>query len=246
MKDFCKKHNITENQFLGKEKVGGFLDLYSVTSIPKGFNPTVGGSLVLDSLTSIPEGFNPKVGGDLDLRSVTSITEGFNPTVGGSLDLRNVTSIPEGFNPIVGGYLYLRSVTSIPEGFNPTVGGGLCLPRGLKAEKIDLPKGYVFEWEGGKYIKVDGVFCEVISKKDKVIYAKYINKAKAYNQDCENELYISEVRDLSQTPKHTTCLGYTSGPVELNEFRLKGRDLKYSSLGGNAFQCIYLIPTLEF
>lgn len=77
-------------------------------------------------------------------------------------------------------------------------------------------------------------------------YAKYINKAKAYNQDCENELYISEVRDLSQTPKHTTCLGYTSGPVELNEFRLKGRDLKHSSLGGNAFQCIYLIPTLEF
>ena len=77
-------------------------------------------------------------------------------------------------------------------------------------------------------------------------YAKYINKAKSYNQDCENELYISEVRDLSQTPKHTTCLSYAAVPLELNEFRLRARDTKYSSLGGNAFQCIYLIPTLEF
>jgi len=77
-------------------------------------------------------------------------------------------------------------------------------------------------------------------------YAKYINKAKSYNQDCENELYISEVRDLNQTPKHTTCLSYAAVPLELNEFRLRARDTKYSSLGGNAFQCIYLIPTLEF
>ena len=77
-------------------------------------------------------------------------------------------------------------------------------------------------------------------------YAKYIAKAKTYNQDYENELYISEVRDLSQTPRHTTCLGYTASPIKLNEFRLKPRDLKHSSLGGNAFQCIYLIPTLEF
>ncbi len=77
-------------------------------------------------------------------------------------------------------------------------------------------------------------------------YSKYIAKAKTYNQDYENELYISEVRDLSQTPRHTTCLGYTAVPNELKEVRLKARDLKHSSLGGNAFQCIYLIPTLEF
>lgn len=31
---FCKKHNLTEDQFYGKETVGGSLDLSSLTSIP--------------------------------------------------------------------------------------------------------------------------------------------------------------------------------------------------------------------
>ena len=89
LKEFCKKHNLTEAQATGKEKLCGSLYLNSLTSIPEGFNPTVGGSLDLSSLTSIPEGFNPTVGGWLDLRSLTSIPEGFNPTVGGSLYLRS-------------------------------------------------------------------------------------------------------------------------------------------------------------
>jgi len=96
MKDFCKKHGLTEKQFNGTDTVGGSLDLSSVTSIPEGFNPTVGGDLSLRSVTSIPKGFNPTVGGSLYLSSVTSIPEGFNPTVGGYLDLssdlkKNVT-----------------------------------------------------------------------------------------------------------------------------------------------------------
>lgn len=45
--EFCKKHNLTKNQFLGKEFYAGSLDLCSVTSLPDGFNPTVGGSLYL-------------------------------------------------------------------------------------------------------------------------------------------------------------------------------------------------------
>ncbi len=89
VKEFCEKHGITEDQFTGKEKISGSLDLRSLTSIPEGFNPTVGGSLDLRSLTSIPEGFNPTVGDYLDLSSLTSIPEGFNPTVGGSLYLRS-------------------------------------------------------------------------------------------------------------------------------------------------------------
>ena len=48
-------------------EIEGDLYLNSLTSIPKGFNPTVGGDLYLNSLTSIPEGFNPKVGGYLYL-----------------------------------------------------------------------------------------------------------------------------------------------------------------------------------
>jgi len=69
IKDFCARYSLTEKQFYGKEEVGGYLDLGSLTSIPEGFNPTVGGDLYLRSLTSIPEGFNPTVGGYLDLRS---------------------------------------------------------------------------------------------------------------------------------------------------------------------------------
>ena len=87
IKTFCDKHNITENHFLGVDKIEGSLYLSSLTSIPEGFNPTCGGSLDLGSLTSIPEGFNPTCGGYLDLRSLTSIPEGFNPTCGGSLYL---------------------------------------------------------------------------------------------------------------------------------------------------------------
>jgi hypothetical protein len=216
MKEFCKKHNITEDQFTGKEKIEGNLNLYSVTSLPEGFNPTVGGYLDLRSVTSLPEGFNPKVGGCLDLRSVTSLPEefnpivggclwlssvtslpkgfnpkvggglylpvvtslpeGFNPTVGGYLDLRSVTSLPEGFNPTVGGYLILRSVTSLPELFNPTIGEGLYLDSVYSNQYTMLPENYMFTWENGKYIKVDGIFVEVISKHLNVWKCKYINK----------------------------------------------------------------------
>jgi hypothetical protein len=112
-------------------------------------------------LTSIPEGFNPTVGGYLDLSSLTSIPEGFNPTVGGYLDLRSLTSIPEGFNPTVGGYLDLRSLTSIPEGFNPTE---------TKKPTTDL----IF-W-GNKYIKADGIFSEIISKKGNIYKLKNLHK----------------------------------------------------------------------
>ena len=55
--EFCTKHNISIEQFYGREPVGGYLDLGSVTSLPDGFNPTVGGDLDLGSVTSIPEGF---------------------------------------------------------------------------------------------------------------------------------------------------------------------------------------------
>ena len=49
LKKFCKKYGLIEAQATGKEEVGGFLDLRSVTSIPEGFNPTVGGFLDLRS-----------------------------------------------------------------------------------------------------------------------------------------------------------------------------------------------------
>ena len=166
--------------------VGGYLDLRSLTSIPEGFNPTVGGDLYLSSLTSIPEGFNPTVGGYLDLRSLTSIPEGFNPTVGGDLYLSSLTSIPEGFNPTVGGYLDLRSLTSIPEGFNPTVGGYLYLSSGLSAKtnkpkgKIITPKNKLLFWQDGKFVKADGIFTEVVSKKGNSYLVRKLHSVKEF------------------------------------------------------------------
>ena len=129
--------NITENQYLGIDTVGGNLDLYGLIEIPEGFNPTVSGSLYLDNVTKIPKGFNPTVCGNLYLSSVTKIPKGFNPTVGGNLYLSSVTKIPKGFNPTVGGYLNLDTVTKIPKGFNPTVGGSLYLPNVTK-----IPEGF--------------------------------------------------------------------------------------------------------
>jgi hypothetical protein len=90
--EFCIKNSISVYQFVGKERINGYLDLSSLTSIPDGFCPTVGGDLDLSSLTSIPDGFNPTVGDSLYLRSLTSIPDGFNPTVGGCLFLTSLTS----------------------------------------------------------------------------------------------------------------------------------------------------------
>jgi hypothetical protein len=218
-KEFLKKYNLTEDQFSGKEKVGGGLDLESLTSIPEGFNPTVGGYLDLRSLTSIPEGFNPTVGGDLDLRSLTSIPEGFNPTVGGYLYLESLTSIPEGFNPTVGGDLDLESLTSIPEGFNPTVGGGLDLrsltsiPEGFNptvggylywknnqrhiGANVPKVKKPILSWQDGKYTKIDGIFCEIISAHVKTLNDNQITIIRAKKINKEEYFFIARNVDFS-------------------------------------------------
>ena len=90
IKEFCKKYELSEDQFYGREKIAGSLDLSSVTSLPEGFNPNVRRNLDLSSLTSLPESFNPTIGENLDLRSVTSLPENFNLTIDGDLDLCSI------------------------------------------------------------------------------------------------------------------------------------------------------------
>jgi hypothetical protein len=46
VKEFCENNRITEDQFYGKEKVGGDLWLRGLTCVPENFNPTVGGDLL--------------------------------------------------------------------------------------------------------------------------------------------------------------------------------------------------------
>ena len=117
---FCERHGITEAQFFGKEKITGYLDLRSLTSIPKGFTPTVGGYLYLRSLTSIPKGFNPTVGGDLDLRS------------GLKKEFKKMENVPAFRNSL--------------------------------------------SWRKGKFIKVDGILCEVLIKRGNVYKIKIAGK----------------------------------------------------------------------
>ncbi len=67
-----------------------------------------------------------------------------------------------------GGSLDLRSLTSIPQGFNPTVGGYLDLRSGLKAKHTPLESNYVFSWQNGKYISVDGLLSRVEQKRGNI------------------------------------------------------------------------------
>jgi len=87
---------------------------------------------------------------------------------------------------------------------------------------------------------------ESVAKIKSKNYAKYIEKAKAYNEDIDNDLYIAEVKDLSQTPTHTTCLKQARLSKTTNDFNLRAKDLKYSQLGNNPWDNPYLIPTIEF
>jgi|DEB0MinimDraft_10_1074344.scaffolds.fasta_scaffold143867_1 hypothetical protein len=77
-------------------------------------------------------------------------------------------------------------------------------------------------------------------------YSKYVAKAREYNSDLDNELYISQVKDCSQTPNHTTCLTQVRAEKTTNDFNIRARDLKYSNVGNNPWDNVYLIPTLEF
>ena len=68
----------------------------------------------------------------------------------------------------MGGYLDLRSVTSIPEGFK-------------KGEhQYKQQETSFLSWQKGKYIKADGRFSEVISKRGNVWKLKDVNKNNEY------------------------------------------------------------------
>ncbi len=141
-----------------------------------------------------------KIENDLYLRSLTSIPEGFNPTVGGYLDLGSLTSIPEGFNPTVGGDLYLRSLTSIPEGFNPTVGGGLDLRSksnyiGAQVPELRINKNFFWLKDNKEYALIDGIFCEILTKRVHTSDGNDINLFSAKSVNKESYFFIANHND---------------------------------------------------
>ena len=159
----------------------------------KNNKPYYAGDLDLDGctgITSLPD--NLTVGGYLDLRDtgITSLPD--NLTVGGYLDLdgTGITSLPD--NLTVGEYLDLRGtgITSLPD--NLTVGGGLYLcGTGIKdtskvknklsqdaRQRIKNITNQVLRWEFGNriYIKVDGIFSQLISQRGNVSVIRQIGK----------------------------------------------------------------------
>jgi len=131
----------------GKYTVGGYLDLRGtgITALPE--NLTVGGYLDLEGctgITALPE--NLTVGGSLDLEGCTGITAlPENLTVGGSLDLRGT------------------GITALPE--NLTVGGSLDLEGCTGITRIDTkPLPMMLSWQNGRFILIDSILSEVISK----------------------------------------------------------------------------------
>ena len=123
-KEFCKLHNLTEKQFLGKEEIEGNLSWGNVTELPKGINVKAGGDIYLSSLTTMPEG--------------CTLT--------------------------AGGYIYLSSgkIKGNPPGNIPKL------------------KNPFLTWQDGKYIMVDGVFTEVISKDKNVWKVKKLLTSKEF------------------------------------------------------------------
>ena len=125
---------------------------------------------------------HPYYGGDLDLENCTGITslpEGL--TVGGYLYLRGtgITSLPEGLT--VGGYLDLRGT-----GITSTVGvkrnllhAALNKIRAAKNKREQISNSPKFwEWNGKKYIKVDGMFSILESHRGNIYKVRQIGKNK--------------------------------------------------------------------
>ena len=146
-------------------------------------------------------GNNLVVGGDIDLRNTDIKVLPDNLVVGGNLDLEgtDIKVLPD--NLVVGGCLYLEG-TDIKQ--NP---------------KVTQNTNIIFSWQGGKYRKIDGIFCEVIpTKSKKYIKAKLVNSDKIFFiierngvfshgdtvKDAINSLkYKISNRDTSQYNDHT-------------------------------------------
>ena len=117
---------------------------------------------------------------DLEGTGITALPD--NLTVGGSLYISGtgITSLPD--NLTVGGSLYISGtgITSLPD--NLIVGGSLYLAgTGItNTKKINriLPK--ILFWKNGKYVLIDGIFAEVIRKKNGVFKLKKPNSNKVF------------------------------------------------------------------
>ena len=127
VKEFCTKHNITEKEFYGKQRIHGSLNLSTVTKLPDGFKLYTD-FLNLSGITVLPDDFRVTTLYELDLKSLIKLPKNFKPICnGGGLYLNSLIELPNNFNLEVCGVLTLNSLTKIPENANLTVTGDLNL-----------------------------------------------------------------------------------------------------------------------
>ena len=72
-------------------------------------------------------------------------------------------------------------------------------------------------------------------------YEEVLKIAKEYNDDLDNDYYISLVTNYASDPRHTT--GFTF-KIRKTSFKVRLPN-KYNVIGSNAFTCDYLIPWEE-
>ena len=137
---------------------------------------------------SFPEGM--VIGGSLwlDNNRLTEVSFPEGMVIGAGLLLSNnqltEVSFPEGM--VIGGVLLLSNnrltEVSFPEGM--VIGGGLSLDNNQLTEKVvppkhkDAPAMLDWQWRDRHYIKVDGIFQEVVSHKGNVYRVKSIGSDK--------------------------------------------------------------------
>lgn len=154
----------------------------------------VGGDLVIPSLTEVPADLLLVVGGGLDLGGVKTLPSGYKLTVGNNLWLPSLNNMPHDVEITVGDDLYLDSLCSIPDTFKPSVGGYIAYNHleGYRDYTTLSGRGDVsmMSWDNGKYIKVDGILCEVLHERNGVYKCKRLcSKSTMYIVSNGNGVY---------------------------------------------------------
>lgn len=216
---FCEEIGITFKQFIGEEVINrSNLFLPYLTELPIGFNPKISGNLVLNDIIKIIYDFKPIVYGNLYLADFKEITNIFNPVVGGSLFLPNLKKISNIFNPIINGSIYLNKLKEIPKDLKLVVGNDLWLSDLIELPdyfkhifggnlyynndkiciKSNLTKNDLISWHDDKYIKIDGIFTEVIEKTENIYRVKELNRDKICYL-ITDETYYAHGDDIDQS-----------------------------------------------
>ena len=145
----------------------------------------------------------------------------------GSLDLEGtqITSLPDGLT--VGGSLYLRGtqITSLPDGL--TVGGSLYLEgtqiTNTSKVRRDVPQMLLWEYKGREFIKVDGIFSQVVAHKGNVWHVRQIGSSEVQYLVTDGQGKWSHGETLQQAKEDLIYKISDRNPDEYRELSLESQ-----------------------